>query len=323
VAPYHGLPGKLAALRTVFAAAELMQAKTLAVVDPGGPATTPERVTELILPIAGAEVEFLTPCYSRRPRDGVLVTQLVRPVVRALYGVALDEPLGAEFACSGRFASHCLERCMWDSEAARFAIDLWLRTEAAANGFALGQIWRPTTATGSARPGLRETVHQVIIALVESIREHASFWRNVQGVAPLRRWGSEPEESPQAPTWDYSALAEQARRDIAEIEPLLAEVLEEGLLAQVVQRRSPPEPPLDDELWARIVYTFAAASQGDTTRIEDLASMFVPLYLWRAAAFMEHALSQPDATVQARLESLCQTFERLKPVLVNRWSAAV
>ena len=41
VAPYHGLPGKFTALRTVFAAAELTQAKVLVVLDPGGPATTP------------------------------------------------------------------------------------------------------------------------------------------------------------------------------------------------------------------------------------------------------------------------------------------
>ena len=132
VAPYHGLPGKHTALRTVFAAGELIQAKVVAVIDPGGPATTAERVTELISPIARSDVEFLAPRYRRHPRDGVLITQLVRPLVRALYGVGLDEPLGAEFACSGRFASHCLEQDIWSHEAARFAIDLWLRTEALA-----------------------------------------------------------------------------------------------------------------------------------------------------------------------------------------------
>jgi hypothetical protein len=36
---------------------------------------------------------------------------------------------------------------------------------------------------------------------------------------------------------------------------------------------------------------------------------------------MAHAAVEPDAAVQARLESLCQTFEQLKPVLVECWSA--
>src|SRR5258706_5106892 len=51
VAPYHGLPGKHTALRAVLTAGELAQAKVLAVIDPAGPATTAERVTELIAPI--------------------------------------------------------------------------------------------------------------------------------------------------------------------------------------------------------------------------------------------------------------------------------
>jgi hypothetical protein len=323
VAPFHGLPGKHTALRTVFAAGELTQAKAVVVLDPSGPATNPARVTELITPIMRSEVEFLAPCHRRHPRDGVLVAQLVRPLVRALYGVALDEPLGPEFSCAGRFASGCLERDIWDHEAARFAIDLWLRTEAVARGFAVGQIWRPAPTVAGARTKLREAVQQVVLALIESLRAHDSFWRTANGVVELRRWGTDPQDSPDAPTWDYQGLAEQARHDIGEIRPLLEEVLEPSLLARIVEETSSPELHSDDELWVRTVYALAAAARRGPASIEHLAGMFVPLYLWRAAAFMTHAALEDDATVLEELESLCQTFQRLKPVLVERWSAEV
>ena len=323
VVPYHGLPGKHTALRTVFAAGELTQAKVVVVLDPSGPATTPGRVTEMITPITRSEVEFLAPCHSRHPRDGVLVTQLVRPLVRALYGVALDEPLGPEFSCSGRFASRCLERDIWDHEAARFAIDMWLRTEAVAEGFAVGQIWRPAPTVAGARTRLREAVQQVVMALIESLRAHDSFWRKANGVVELRRWGTDPKDSPDAPIWDYQALAEQARHDIGEIRPLLKEVLEATLLARIVEETSSLELRSDDELWVRTVYALAAATRRGPTSIEHLAGIFVPLYLWRAAAFMAHAAIETDATVREELESLCQTFQRLKPLLVDHWSAEV
>ena len=108
-------------------------------------------MTELIIPVVGSEIEFLTPRYRRHPGDGPLVTQLVRPLVRALYGVALDEPLGAEFSCSGRFASHCLEQNIWNREIGRFAIDLWLRTEAMAQNVSIGEI----SASGDHHCGIR------------------------------------------------------------------------------------------------------------------------------------------------------------------------
>jgi hypothetical protein len=323
VAPYHGLPGKHTALRTLFAAGELTQAKVVVVIDPSGPATTAERVTELIAPITGSDVELLAPRYRRHPRDGVLITQFVRPLVRALYGVALDEPLGAEFACSGRFASHCLEQDIWSHEAARFAIDLWLRTEALAKQFVVGQSWRPATTAAGARTTLREAVRQVVLSLVESLRAHETFWLRANGVAALRTWGTKPVVLPDAAAWDYQTLAEHARHDILDIKPLLEEVLERDVFARLIEDISDANPRFDDELWVRSVYAFAAATRLGGTSIEHLADMFAPLYMWRATAFMLHTASESPAAVQARLDSLCQTFLRLKPALVARWSVEV
>jgi hypothetical protein len=321
VAPYHGLPGKHTALRTVFAAGELAQAKVVVVIDPNGPATRAERVTELIGPILRPDVEFLAPRYRRHPRDGVLITQLVRPLVRALYGVALDEPLGAEFACSGRFASHCLEQDIWNHEAVRFAIDLWLRTEAVAGRFAVGQIWRPATTAAGARTTLREAVHQVMLSLIESLRAHESYWRKTNGIAELHTWATDPIAVPDAATWDYRALAEQARHDIGEIRALLKDVLEPDVMTRVLADGA--GVPIDDELWVRIVYAFAAATHQGRAGVDQLADMFAPLYMWRASAFMSHTALESPAVVQARLNSLCETFQRLKPVLVANWSAEV
>ena len=323
VAPYHGLPGKHTALRTIFAAGELAQAKTVVVIDPSGPANTADRVTGLIGPIARSDVEFLAPRYRRHPHDGVLITQLVRPLVRALYGVALDEPLGAEFACSGRFASHCLEQDIWDQETARFAIDLWLRTEALAERFTVGQIWHPAPTAAGTRTTLREAVHQVVLSLIESVRAHESFWLKANGIAELRTWGSDPIVMPEATTWDYLGLAEQARHDIVEIKPLLEQVLETDVVARVMNDISSAGSQLDDELWVRIVYAFAAATRLGRTRIEHLADMFAPLYMWRASAFMARTALESPALVQARLDLLCETFQRLKPVLVASWSVEV
>ena len=319
-APYHGLPGKHTALRTIFAAGALMQAKVVVVIDPSGPATTAGRVTELIGPISRSEVEFLAPRYRRHPRDGVLITQFVRPLVRALYGAALDEPLGAEFSCSGRFASHCLDLDIWSQETARFAIDLWLHTEALAGQFLVGQIWRPATTAAGAGTTLREAVRQVVLSLIGSLRAHGAFWLKADGVAALSTWGTDPIVMPDAATWDHQTLAEHARRDIVEITPLLEEVLEPDLVASLVDDSPGASVRLDDDLWVRCVYAFVAATRLGHTNIEHLADMFAPLYMWRASAFMAHTASESPAMVQARLDALCEAFLRLKPALVARWS---
>jgi hypothetical protein len=323
LSPYHGLPGKHTALRAIFAAAELTQARVLVVLDPSGPATVPERVNELILPINGGETEFVAPRYRRHPRDGVLITQLVRPFVRSVYGVGLDEPLGAEFACSGRFTSHCLEQDIWNHEAARFAIDLWLRAEAIATGIPVAQIWRPATTAAGLRATLRETVQQIVLSLAECLRAHETFWTATTRIVELHTYGTDTAAMPEPPRWDVASLAGQARQDLLAISPVLTEVLDRDTVGRVVEDIARDEWTADDELWVRIVYAFAAAMRRSRAGSEHLAAMFVPLYLWRAAAFMARTAPEQPTTVQQRLDAVCETFLRLKPVLVSRWSAEV
>jgi len=99
-------------------------------------------------------------------------------------------------------------------------------------------------------------------------------------------------------------------------------VLEPGLLAGLLEASDIANPRLDDEPWVRIVYAFAAATRRGLAGIDHLADMFAPMYMWRAAAFMSQTAYESSSAVQARLNSLCGTFERLKPELVAAWSAA-
>lgn len=319
VTPYHGLPGKLTALQLIFAATTLTQARTLVVVDPAGPATTPERITDMIGPVLRRDVEFLAPRHRRHPLDGPLVTQLVRPLVRAIYDVGLDEPLGAEFSCSGRFAAHCLDRDIWGQDAARFAIDLWLRTEAVANAFPFGQIWRAAPVSPSSTT-LRQVVRQIFLSLAMALREHAVYWTAASKSVDVCTWGQDDGVMPPAPEWDHAALGQQARRDITQIRPLLEEVLAPPMVVRMLET-TPGDLLLDDELWVRSVYAFIDAVHKGAAALEHLADMFVPIYMWRAASFMGRVSGSPPDVVQQQLNMLCDAFQRLRPLVVEGWTS--
>ena len=101
------------------------------------------------------------------------------------------------------------------------------------------------------------------------------------------------------------------------------EVLHPDVFAGLFDDNAGAGGELNDELWVRIVYAFAAATRQGRIGIENLADMFAPLYMWRASAFMSHSALESPASVQERLNSLCETFQRLKPVLVASWSVGL
>ena len=128
-------------MRVIFAVAELLSADAIVTLDPNVTSVTPDWIPALAAPVRDGHADLVAPRYPRAAADGPLVTQLVRPLVRAAYGWTLSEPLMGEFGCSRAFATHCLERPA--PEPRRDGVDC---------GWPPGAGQRVPSRTGSARP---------------------------------------------------------------------------------------------------------------------------------------------------------------------------
>src|SRR5438477_112287 len=73
----------------------------------------------LLRSIYGQEYDLVLPTYARHKFDGLLITNLLYPMTRALYGLRIREPYASEFAFSGRLGSQFLAQNSWNDEVAR------------------------------------------------------------------------------------------------------------------------------------------------------------------------------------------------------------
>jgi len=322
--PYHGVPGKGSALRQIFAAADLLQARAVAVLDPDVTSVTPEWIQALVAPVRAHAFEFVAPIYSRHPLDGPLVSQLLRPLVRAAYGLRIAEPQAAEFACSGRFAADCLEQPVWETALAQYGIDLWLTGHAVAGKYRCCQapLGPRTVAQGSHRPGLSETFGQVVGSLFSLLETQAPVWLSRAGSEPLPTVGAAPPPPLESPPIDGERLLQSFGTNMRDLRTILDTILEpatESALEEASQSR-PDRLRFTDELWVATVYQFLATHHAGVMRREHVTQALLPLYLARTGSFvLQHAESE-TAAIEADLEALCLQFERAKPYLVQRWT---
>src|SRR3972149_6746456 len=116
--PYHGLPGKGSAFRTIFRAAQQLKARACAVVDADLRSITPDWVDLLVRPVLQNEFDYVPP-YSRRHKyDGTITNSIVYPLTRALYGTRLWQPIGGEFGLSRRLINRLLSKDVWGTDVA-------------------------------------------------------------------------------------------------------------------------------------------------------------------------------------------------------------
>ena len=131
---YRGIPGKGSAFRAIFESAGVLGARACAVVDSDLRSITPSWVHRLVSPVARLGYDFVAPVYERHRFDGTITNSIAYPLTTALYGTRLRQPIGGDFGFSGRLAAEYASRHVWDTDVARFGVDIWMTTVAVVEG---------------------------------------------------------------------------------------------------------------------------------------------------------------------------------------------
>ncbi len=320
--PYHGTLGKPAMLRTLLTAADLLQARAMVVVDPAVCSLDPAWIRDLATPVLVSGADYTAPLYARHPLDGPLVTQLVRPLTRALFGWRLREPLGSEFGLSGRFVRHVLDAPMWQDSDAFDALDLRIAVEAMAAEVPSGEVplGRRTLDPHRARPPLAAAIEQILQTLLLGVDVHQELCRRRVGSQIVPLFGQEPAPAERPRPLPVAEMRANFERGVRELDPLLSEALP-GEPLDALRAAAGTAGPLDigDELWSRTVFALLDADRRQVLARAHVAQALVPLYLGRAASFLERFASAPPAEVEDSLESLALEFERQKAAAVEHW----
>jgi glucosylglycerate synthase len=320
---YEGGPSMGGALHTIFAAADLLRADIGAIVSPDSTSFEPDWIESLLRPAVRDGVDLVTPIYRRHKFDGLLVRNLVYPMMRALYCKRVREPHPSEFAFSSRLASHFLEQNLWEQEVCRVGAETCLTLSAINGGFRLAQSFlgsrgRPEHAPSDLILALRQTVGVL-------------FW-SLEGNVPSCSASAESESVPTL-GGDHAVSLEPLRinrkrlfemfvHGVAELDPVLRSIMSESTLAELRQIATMVEDDFryGDELWVRTVYEFAASYHQAVISRDHIVQALAPLYRGKAYTFLVQNRDASADEVEANVEQLCLTFEKSKPYLLEIWN---
>jgi glucosylglycerate synthase len=189
--PYHGIPGKGSAFRLIFQLARNLGAKACCVVDSDLRSITPEWIDLLIRPIMFAGYDFVAPYYHRHKYDGTITNSIVYPLTRALYGLRVRQPIGGEFGISARLIERYLKRDDWETDVARYGIDIWMTTIAIAEGFRVCQSFLGAKLHDAKDPGsdLSAMLQQVVGSVFLLMQEYENVWQQKESTEPAELFG--------------------------------------------------------------------------------------------------------------------------------------
>lgn len=322
---YHPNLGRGGAWRIFVAAADLLRAKACAVLSPDLESVTPEWIDSLIRPVYRDGFELVTPVFQRPKFGGLLIKNIVAPMVHGVYGRSLREPAGTEIAFSGRLASQLLGTELWLDDAVRFAPELWATTTAIVNRYKIGQSFLGPKLVKAKRssPDLVESIQQAVGALFRMTELHRPFWAERKDPEDVPALGFGYTVGLQPVRLHRRQMLQTFRHGITDLDSIMTSILSPGTLLDVKALAASADDDFNygDELWVKTVYDFAASYHRSVINRDHLLQALAPLYQGRASAFVtqNHAAGAPE--LEERLAQLSQQYERGLPYLNERWSA--
>lgn len=321
--PYHGIPGKGSAFRLIFAMADLLQANACAVIDSDLRSITPEWIDLLIRPVLCADFDFVGPYYHRHKYDGTITNSIVYPLTRALYGVKLRQPIGGDFGMSRRLLRRYLAKDDWETDVARYGIDIWMTTTAIAENFRVCQSFLGAKLHDAKDPGadLSAMLEQVVGSVFQLMEQYEGEWTGRSGAEDVDLFGFRFDVGLDPVPVDVARMVAKFRSGCAELGQIWEVALHPETLVGVraVAAGNAGAFHFPDELWVRAVYDFACAFKERRIERGHLLRSITPLYMGRVASFVIETERLGAAEVEDRIERLCRCYEQWKPYLISQW----
>lgn len=322
---YHPGMGSGEAVRVILAAADLLRAKACAIVSPDLVSIAPEWVDALLRPIFRDGFDFLTPVYERQKFDGLLIKNILSPLIRAAYGCEIQEPAGEEFGFSGALARDFLEQDVWHEEFLQYGWPLWMTTSALSAGYRVCQSFLGPKLHSGKRPSesLPGTIQRTVGALLSSMEAHEAFWvsRTSPKAAPSFGFQSELDLAPVRV--NRRRMCQMFQTGVQEISSILDQILSAPTLERLRQVAQCSDASLrfPDELWVTTIYEFAASYHHSVINRDHLLQALTPIYRGRISSYLLENQGATVSELKARLRSLNAEFERLKPYFIQLWRA--
>jgi hypothetical protein len=320
--PFHGVPGRGAALRLVFDVARRLGARGLVLLEADVPSVTDEWLERLLRPVLEEKADLVLPAYARHRYDGTLTNLLLAPLVRALFGRRLHQPVPGAAALSARLLDRLATDARWPASG-RHATDLWIAGTTIAGGFAVWETWlgRRRVESRTRTTDLPTVVAEVLGGLFEVMDRYGDLWLEVGDSEPVPATGAPAVPAIEPVPLDVERMIGAFRRGVRDLGAIWEHVLAPETYGDVLALDTPSTARFDfpDELWVRAVYDFALGHHYRVVYREHLLRSFVPLYLGRTAAFVLATRHRDAAATDAALDGAGAAFERQKPYLLDRW----
>ncbi len=313
-------PGKGWNFANAFRKSYSLGARAIVCVDADLISITPEWIGYMAAPVLEERFDYLTPLYSRHKYDGTITNNICYPLIYGIFGRDIRQPIGGDFALSGRLARHIVS-VPWHRTTHQYGVDIFMTMQAVLGDYKIGQVGLGAKVHKPSAPKLGEMFIQVVSTAFATVTGSFGQWKSVASVAKTPLFGL----NELAPAQDLDVDRAMIRRSAVENFSASVDVLREHLSAKLVDRlestfSDAAGPQIDTDFWVDILFEMIgafASCQEPGRLVESMRG----LYFGRVFSFMNATWELTSAQCEVPIrEQGVKVFQR-RGELIERLEA--
>ena len=165
-------------------------------------------------------------------------------------------------------------------------------------------------------------MRQTVGTLFSSLEPNFQFWSQNHSAETVKTFGAEYDLTVEPIRVNRKRLHQLFTAGVAELEPVLKSIVSTDTLAEIqsIARVAEDDFRYPHELWVRTAYEFASSYHKSVINRDHIIQALAPLYRGKVYTFLLENRDASGEEVEADVEALCLTFERLKPYLLDFWN---
>lgn len=292
-------------------------AKVIVVVDADLTSITPEWIRDLATPVLDKGIDFATPLYSRNEYDGTITNSICYPLTYGISGKNVRQPIGGDFAFSGRLGNYFLE-LSWQKTTRQYGIDIFMSMNSVLGAFKLAQVGLGAKIHKPSAPKLGLMFTQVVGTLFATLLSYRKDWQEIKEVEDLPLFGNKELAKPQNLGVDYKALKATSFYEFENSRSILEASLEPENYRRLEKMYSSGKLSIGMDLWTKIVYDLMYAY--DTTdNSSQLVEAMKSLYFGRAASFYRQTMELDHQGSEELIQRQAKYFFRKRNYLIRKY----
>jgi glycosyltransferase involved in cell wall biosynthesis len=325
----EGVRGKGNNLFNLFAKSKELGAAAIVTLDADLKSVERRWVKKLADPVLQG-FDFVTPIYIRHKYDGTITNNVCYPMITAVFGHRLRQPIGGDYGMSGHMVEKYLSIPHVSDAVRNFGIDIWMATQACMAGMKVCQSFMDAPKIHNAKdPGsaLDRMFYNVIGTVFDSMMLAPEKWMGIDRSEPsvVFGFGFGARQLPEPIAVDIGNLHRQVHENFISNGHAYEEVLN-GKSWQDLHAQADVDPfdmNVSQPLWARLVYDLAVAYAAELKPREEILTLFLGLYKSKVLSDMLTLREQGVWAAERHFEGGVDSFVAEKPYLVERWTEVV